>query len=316
MKNALKVLIFTVVILAVGAGSVFGLIKYNKSDFTVAEGSEKNTVVINSYNGSSVNIDIPEKIKGKKVVSIGESAFEETNIKSVVIPAYVTKIETAAFKGCKKLEKVTINGKVELINDNAFYDCDALTEIALPASVKTIGATPFGDCDKLEKIDVEQNGNYVFENGVLFTADKTTACLALKNTDLSDYEFPQEVQNFSSFFFFGREELTSIELPEGMKVIDNSLFALCSNLKDVKIPEGVTRINSSAFLGCVSIDKLYVPESVKSFEKFCFPVVENKEKEKEASKNMFNPDFTLVVKENSAAHKYAKNKGIKFEIVK
>lgn len=316
MKNALKVIVFTVLAVAVVAGSVFGLYKYNISDFSVVDGSEKNTVIVNGYNGSSSSVEIPKKIRGKKVIAIGENAFEETSIKSVVIPECVTRIDAAAFKSCAELERVTINGKIESIADNAFYNCDKLTEITLPASVKTIGATVFGECDNLKAVNVENGGNFVFENGVLYSADKTTACFALMNTDLSKYEFPASVQNVSSFFFFGHEEITSVKLPEGLKIIDKSLFALCKNLKEVTIPEGVVRINNSAFLGCTSLDKLYIPESVKTFEKFCFPVVVNKEKEEDASEEIFNPNFTLEVKENSSAHKYAKNNEIKFEIVK
>lgn len=316
MKNAVKVLIFTLVFIIAASGAVFGFIKYNTSDFAITEGNKKGTAVIVGYNGSSVNIDIPKKVKGKKIISIGEGAFESTNIKSVIIPETVTEIEEAAFKDCKKLQKITFNGALEKIGENAFNNCDSLTEFTIPASLKTLGAAPFSDCDNLKNIKVEDDGNFLFDNGVLYSADKTVAYFALKNVNLAKYEFPSEVNEIAPFFFFGRDEINSVKLPDGLKLIDESLFALCKNLKNVEIPDGVKIIGNSAFLGCVSLDKLYIPDSVKSFDKFCFPVAVNKDKEDETAKEIFNDEFTLVVNKNSSAERYAKEQGIKYELAK
>ncbi len=313
MKNAIKVAVFTVLFIAAGAGVVFGFFKYSKTDFTTSDSSENNTVVIDSYNGSSVNIDIPAKIRGKKVTAIDSNAFEGTKIKSVIIPKGVKRIEQAAFKDCSELESVTVSGNLEYIGENAFGNCDKLTEFTFPESLKTIGASPFGDCDNLKKINTENNGSFVFDNGVLYSTDKSTAYFALESTDLSNYKFPAELKNFSSFFFFNREELKSIELPDGMISVEESLFALCTNLKSVKIPDGVKKIGNSAFLGCISLDKLYIPESVKSFDKFCFPVSVRKNEKNEDSNKLFNDKFTLIVEKNSSAYFYAVENNINYE---
>ena len=318
MKNALKVVIFTVLFFAVAVGGVFGFYKYNKTDFYFEEAEEKGSIVINSYIGKSVNIDIPEKIRGKKVVAVGQGAFEDKKIKSVIIPDTVKEIGMAAFKGCTELESVTIKGGVESIGENAFNNCDKLTEFTFPAELKTIGSLPFADCDGLKTINTEQNGNFVFEDGILYSADKATAYFALNSTDLSKVKLPAEVKNFAPFFFFKNDKITSFELPDGIKVIDTSLFALCSKLKEVKIPDSVESIKSSAFVGCTSLDKLYIPANVKNIDKFCFPVPleTGSGKDKEQSEDLFNPDFTLVVEKDSAAHTYAKEHSIKYELAK
>ena len=61
MKNALKVIIFIVAVLALCAGGIFGYTKYMKIDFDFSDGTKSGTVEITAYNGDSVNIIIPKK---------------------------------------------------------------------------------------------------------------------------------------------------------------------------------------------------------------------------------------------------------------
>lgn len=323
VKNALKVVIFSVVFIAAAAGAVFGIYKYNKTDFTFSVASKSDEIVLTAYNGDSVNIVIPKKVRGKKVVALGDGVFQGTDIKSVEIPETVTQIEDNAFKGCAKLEKAVIGESVEKIGSNAFVSCKSLKEVNIPASVKTVGSMPFGGCTALKDISIEDGADFVLDNGVLYNTDKTTAYFALDCVDFSQYKFPASVKDFQSFFFFGNESIKSFAFPEGMKNVPESMFVMCSNLKEVTIPDSVTRICNSAFLGCTSLDKLYIPSSVRTFEKYCFPVEVKKKNDKkddadkkDSESNMFNPNFTLVVEKGSAAYNYAKSNGIKYELAK
>ena len=316
MKNALKVLIFTVAFIAVAAGVFIGSLKYNRTDFNCSDGGKKGTTVINAYTGSSVNIVIPEKIKGDKVVTIGSNAFERTNIKSLVIPDCVTKIDARAFRDCTKLETVTISDSVTVIADSAFSGCAALKEINIPASVEKIESMAFAGCKSLKEINVAEGANFVFEDGILFTADKKEAVAALQCADFSTYKFPAETQKFLSGFFYNHSELESFEVPDGMTSIPDGLFLLCQSLKEVKIPDSVTTIGGSAFLGCKSLGKLYIPSSVRTIGKIAFPAIAKGDKIEESSKEYYNPDFKLIVEKNSYAYHYAVENKINYEFAK
>lgn len=75
--------------------------------------------------------------------TVGGSAFLScANLKTIVIPGTVKKINASAFNSAG-LEKVTIGSGVESIAANAFLNCP-LTNVALPASVTTIGEHAFG----------------------------------------------------------------------------------------------------------------------------------------------------------------------------
>lgn len=316
MKNALKVLIFTVAFIAVAAGVFIGSLKYNRTDFTCSDGGKKGTTVINAYTGSSVNIVIPEKIKGDTVVTIGSNAFERTNIKSLIIPDCVTRIEPRAFNECTKLETVTIGNSVTVIANSAFLGCSELKEINIPASVEDIGEMAFAECKNLKEIKVAEGAKFVFEDGILFTADKKEAVAALPCVDFSTYKFPAETEKFAPELFFNHSELKSFEFPDGTTAIPEGLFTLCSSLEDVKIPDGTLSIGDSAFLGCKSLSKLYIPSSVRTIGKIAFPAVAKGEKIQDSAKEYYNPDFKLIVEKNSYAYHYAVENKINYEFAK
>ena len=57
---------------------------------------------------------------------LGDSAFQETAITTVDIPAGVRVIDESAFSGCVNLTSVTLHEGLEEIGDSAFSRCKAL----------------------------------------------------------------------------------------------------------------------------------------------------------------------------------------------
>ena len=73
---------------------------------------KNNEASITGYNGEDLEMVIPSSIDGYRVTSIDDRAFEDTTIKSVVIPDGVKKIGWFAFNGCMELKKITIPSSV------------------------------------------------------------------------------------------------------------------------------------------------------------------------------------------------------------
>lgn len=86
------------------------------------------------------NYEIPEG-----VTTIEEYAFYESSIKNIIIPESVTKIGTAAFRGCYTLRKVSFKGKKGITKNSAycFHGCTSLQTISLPSSIRTIEDSAF-----------------------------------------------------------------------------------------------------------------------------------------------------------------------------
>lgn len=78
------------------------------NDFTFKSNAAGTGYVVTGYTGSDTTVTVPDWYKGLPVTEIGASAFQgNTAIKVVKLPSSIEKIASAAFKGCKSLEKVT-----------------------------------------------------------------------------------------------------------------------------------------------------------------------------------------------------------------
>ena len=74
------------------------------------------------------------------------------DIKKIVIPDNVTRIEYEAFYSCSDLESVTIPYSVSSIGNYAFYSCGGLTSVTIPDSVTSIGPDVFYGCSSLKSL--------------------------------------------------------------------------------------------------------------------------------------------------------------------
>lgn len=117
-----------------------------------------NSVTITEYTGIGGDVVIPSEIDGKKVTSIGDSAFRyRIDVTSIVIPEGVTSIGDSAFYSDgesyeSSLASVEIPSSVTSIGRAAFFGCWRLTSIEIPSSVTSIGDRAFEYCRSLESI--------------------------------------------------------------------------------------------------------------------------------------------------------------------
>ena len=222
------------------------------------------TVEITDYNGSAEKIDIPEKIDGKSVTSIGYWAFEDcTSLKSITIPNGVTHIDIFAFEGCTSLTNITIPDSVTSIEDCAFYDCTSLAHITIPSGVAYINDNPFEGCSSLTEIRVAtENAKYVSVNGVLYNKNKTTlVCYPAGKKDKS-YKIINSATSIGESAFSTCDSLTSITIPNNVTSIGGDAFGDCSSLTSITIPNSVTSIDFGAFNHCTNLESIAIPDSV------------------------------------------------------
>ena len=235
----------------------------------LVEGIDPNTVIeYTSYNGTLVEpynydynnydtttfgaiivsntckegmINSPGTIKfDRPVTHIGDKAFYNRSLSSIVIPDTVTSIGDYAFCGTP-LSKVTLPNSIVSIGREAFLGAN-FTSIALPSSVASIGAYAFAyttvsGITLPDSITVIDKGtfyycrdlyNIIWGNNIQTIGDK-----AFYFTDFSFIEIPDSVTSIGETAFGNCVWLGRVVLGKGVKTIGNNAFDKCKRLLEV-----------------------------------------------------------------------------------
>lgn len=233
------------------------------SDFKIEDG------VLIEYTGPGGDVVIPSS-----VTTIDRRAFYlRGSLTSVTIPDSVTSIGDSAFYGCSGLTSITIPNSVTSIGNDAFLGCDSLTSVTIPSSVTSIGACAFANCEDLTSIAVEPgNPNYMSEDGVLFSKDKTELHSYPAGKSGDTYNIPSGVTSIGDRAFISCG-LTSVTIPFGVTRIGNDAFRNCQGLTGLAVPYGVTTIGAGAFAFSYSLTRISIPSSVASIGQDAFETV-------------------------------------------
>ena len=252
---------------------------------------DANRATITGYSGNATALYIPDEIDGHEVVAIGDSAFENrTDLRTVMIPDSVTRINIGAFSGCINLANITLSKRIEKIGENAFYNCDSLQSVEIPkclndvyarydsiyipngvfnecSNLKTIifeeGSTVIADalfrgCDGLESVTIPNTVTQIY--GYAF-AD----CRNLKNINISD-----SVTVLGENAFQNDTSITEINLPDSITALGRGVFSGCDRLKSIVIPDSVTNIGISAFSECKNLESVTLSKELEKIGENAF----------------------------------------------
>ena len=167
--------------------------------------------------------------------------------------------------------------------------------ISIPATVTYISEdNPFMYCISLREIIIDSgNENYIVENGVLYTADKSLLiCYPLKmegksltipegvveigiagiyGTQLEEIKFPSTLENIRNYALGGNAKLKSADMSSTrIEKIGFCSFSDCAVLSEVIFPDTLIEIDTGAFLDCSSLAEVTLPESLKAVGQYSF----------------------------------------------
>ena len=202
----------------------------------------------------ATNSNLPAKYIFKNKIPIrliAERAFaNNAQLKTVVIPATVTAIPTAAFYQCENLTDVTIPASVREVGNFAFYNCAKLRSATLPQELERLGMGAFYGCINLRE-QVLSNSIEVLEQGTFYT------CRSIKHLSL-----PARLRRIDNGVFAGCSALEEIKLPESLEFIGEMAFAGCAIIRDITIPSRINSLPKQAFQGCTRLYRVRLPEGL------------------------------------------------------
>lgn len=224
------------------------------------------------YNVQNVGqIDFSDKVQ-----NIGESAFENSGITSVVI-GNADMIGNRAFYGCKKLTTINFTETADTyaIGAEAFRMSGINTPLTLPWTLKTIGHGAFSSCGSLSEVRFDDRiseceiGDYAFfDNTKLATVNFGAA--KIKNMGLGSFAVPSPSGDTMQSFSFPSE---------GLGNMDGYILANHKNLTEVNIENYTKKIPESTFYNCFGLKKAVFSErcGTASFDPGLFRYVTDKE---------------------------------------
>lgn len=216
------------------------------------------------------------------VTRINDMAFLYAEcINSVTIEEGVNEIGELAFFGCWNLARVSIPGSVRNVEYCAFYECVDLASLTLGEGIEMIEHYAFGYCDKLTEVSLPGSIK-TLQNGVFYN------CQGLKTVHLNE-----GLQSMNDWAFSLCTSLENVTIPaslnwmgycafaydEGLKsvtfegrnpTLDDFVFYGCTSLRQLTLPSELTRISLGAFSQCASLVAVEIPATVTAIDYSAF----------------------------------------------
>lgn len=164
---------------------------------------------------------------------IGVQAFYGTpNMKKVVLPDYITELQTGVFEW-SSIEEVTWPAGATTIPNEAFRDCRSLRSVTIPATVTKISDQAFYQCTALSEITLPPLLTAI--NGAVFLG-----------CPLTHVDIPDGVTDIAGWAFRWTALTGELVLPSKLQTIGANAFD-CGSYTRVVVPEGAIRIGGECF---------------------------------------------------------------------
>lgn len=233
------------------------------------------TYLLLGYLGDKTELVLPEYIEDNSYAIYDYAFSYNKNVKSVVIPAGVTKIGRYAFYSNTALESVTIGENVESIGYGAFCYCTSLqkVEIVEPCALAQIDTVAFLGCYSLTSILIPSNAAKVGDSAFDF-CDKLVEVYNLACVDYS--AFPSALSIYEHI----EAESKIITTDDGFELyvdVEKGIYKLLSykgNKTEIVLPASISgnkyEIASFAFYGNKNITKITLPGAVTKIGRNAF----------------------------------------------
>ena len=220
-------------------------------DYTVSKNAQDEDVAtITKYYGSVAAIIVPDTIDGYPVVAIGEGAFRENKyLTAILIPDCITSIGDYAFADTN-LDSLVLPAELNSLGRCILSGNKGVTEIVIPKTLSSTGSS-YSNLIEGDGPFAESNvQTAVIESGMTVIPEH----LFHKNSTLTSVEIPDTVTEISRYAF-AQTGLENIELPSSVTTLQYEIFS-GGNLLQISIPDSVTGMGNAIFQNCSKLQKL------------------------------------------------------------
>ena len=196
------------------------------------------------------------------------------------------------FHSCKKFEKIILPKTIKKIGQCAFWYCSNLKTLVINSEVTNIEPGIWGGCNKLKDVQIINNSNFHFQNGILYDKKYTKIIAALQTEiygDLTIQEGIKEIQynsfsdceSLTSVIFpstlttiggtsFGHSGIVSISFNKNIEIIEHFAFSSCYKLKEINLVEvKIKTLEYGTFSHC-KLEVIYLPKGLIEMKQIVF----------------------------------------------
>lgn len=196
---------------------------------------------------AQLEVDLSD-LEGITEISYGSKFYAE-NLKTIKLPASLTKLPKNAFQGDSKLTSITIPTTISEIEGGAFNGCTSLESITFKGEPSVPSF-------------IYENGAVIkIEEDMLTGASTKTMVAAIPNigTSINFNDFP-EVTIIGKEVFNDWESLVAVDL-SGIEEVGDSAFYGCSGLTSITNYESLQTVGVAGFRNC-KISKFTINENM------------------------------------------------------
>ncbi len=253
------------------------------------------------------------------VNSIGAYAFSGmTKVKILKLPHDLWSVGDHALEGCTALAQVQFNDELGEIGEYGFAGCTSLTAVNLPEDFCKLRDHAFENCKSIKKIVLPMGIGYYNANLGQIGCYAFAGCSGL--TDL----VVKNAQDISKGCFQNCTSLKNVTFSDRTVFIEESAFEGCTSLAAITLPEYLYYVGARAFYNCPSLklvtdncrrepeDRDYMKVFMSGYnigaKAFGYLSSTGTAEEKVSG-------LTIRGYERAASVAYAKENGIKYEII-
>ena len=202
------------------------------------------------------------------VTTIGDYAFQGTNMTSFEVPKQLTDISSLAFfKTPIEAFAVAAGNPVYTASAGVLYTDAGKTlfaypqgnpadSFAIPATVKKVGKCAFSYAYSLKQVAIPNSVEVLEES-------------AFQGAGLISVTIPNSVTEAGYFTFYGAS-LQSVTFGTGLESTSYEMFEGCTSLTELHFPSTPFRLDGRTFAYCSSLTEVTLPRNVEEIGNGCF----------------------------------------------
>lgn len=228
-------------------------------DYTLSKNEQDEDVAtITKYYGSVAAIIVPDTIDGYPVVAIGNEAFRGNKyLTAILIPDCITSIGDYAFADTN-LDSLVLPAELSKLGRRILSGNSGVTEITIPKTLKSVGTAYLYGMD----------GDGPFTGSNIQTAAIETGMTEIpehlfhQNSTLISVEIPDTVVKIEGYAF-AQTGLESIRIPDTVSRLEEGALA-GTKLTELTLPKNIEFLGRKILSGNKGVTEIRIPKSLKS----------------------------------------------------